>query len=70
MQHVALLTKDIVSCVSNLRDRGVEFIMVPDTCYEIMWKLLNRSNVELKEGFEANRRLNICIDFDLGGYLL
>lgn len=70
VQHVALLTKDIVSCVSNLRDRGVEFIRIPDTYYEIMRKLLKSSNVELKEGFEAIRRLNILIDFDQDGYLL
>lgn len=70
VQHVALLTKDIVGCVSSLRERGVEFIKVPDTYYEIMRELLKSSNVELKEGFEAIRRLNILIDFDQGGYLL
>lgn len=70
MQHVALLTKDIVRCVSNLRDRGFEFIRVPDTYYEIMRKHLKISNVELEEGFEAIRRLNIRIDFGQSGYLL
>lgn len=70
VQHIALLTKDIVSCVGNLRDRGVEFIRVPDAYYEIMRELLINSNVELKEGFEAIRSLNILIDFDKAGYLL
>ena len=51
VQHVALLAKDIVSYVSNLRDREVEFIKVPDTYYEIMRELLKSNNVELKEGF-------------------
>lgn len=52
---VQLLMKDIVSYVSSLRDRGAEFIKVPDTYYEVMRKRLT-SNVELKQGFEATRR--------------
>lgn len=53
-----------------MRARGVEFIKVPDAYYEIMRKLLISSNVELKGGFEAIRRLNKLIDFNKAGYLL
>src|SRR5580700_4624214 len=34
VQHIALLTKDIVETVSSLRRNGVEFLHVPDTYYE------------------------------------
>jgi 4-hydroxyphenylpyruvate dioxygenase len=34
VQHIALRANDIISAVTNLRARGVEFISVPDTYYE------------------------------------
>ncbi|RKU44705.1 hypothetical protein DL546_006434 [Coniochaeta pulveracea] len=72
VQHIALLTKDIVSTVSAMRARGVEFINVPDTYYETMRHRLKteKRNWELKEEFETLERLNILIDYDEQGYLL
>ncbi|ESZ95705.1 4-hydroxyphenylpyruvate dioxygenase [Sclerotinia borealis F-4128] len=74
VQHIALRTDDIITAVSNLRARGVEFISVPDTYYETMRERLQDENAgiqwNLKEDFEEIRRLNILIDFDEGGYLL
>ena len=34
VQHVALLTADIIDTVTKLRDRGVDFLKVPTTYYE------------------------------------
>jgi 4-hydroxyphenylpyruvate dioxygenase len=31
VQHIALRTDDIIKAVTNLRERGIEFISVPDT---------------------------------------
>ncbi|THV45901.1 hypothetical protein BGAL_0439g00050 [Botrytis galanthina] len=74
VQHIALRTPDIITAVSNLRARGVEFISVPETYYETMRERLSDKNAgikwELKEDFEEIRKLNILIDFDEGGYLL
>ncbi|KAI1799333.1 4-hydroxyphenylpyruvate dioxygenase [Daldinia bambusicola] len=72
VQHVALLTPDIVSAVSAMRARGVEFIAVPDTYYETMRERLRAEKRawELQEEFETLQRLNILIDYDEGGYLL
>jgi len=72
VQHIALLTRDIITAVTALRSRGVEFIKVPDTYYETMRGRLKteRRNWELKEEFETLRKLNILIDYDEGGYLL
>jgi 4-hydroxyphenylpyruvate dioxygenase len=72
VQHIALLTKDIISTVSAMRARGVEFINVPDTYYETMRHRLKteKRNWELKEEFETLERLNILIDYDEQGYLL
>ncbi|CAK1363175.1 4-hydroxyphenylpyruvate dioxygenase [Cercospora beticola] len=70
VQHIALRTKDIISAVSNLRARGVEFISVPETYYEQMRRRIKETGLQLKESFETIQKLNILIDFDEGGYLL
>jgi 4-hydroxyphenylpyruvate dioxygenase len=70
VQHIALRTNDIITAVSNLRARGVEFISVPETYYEAMRKRLKVSGLKLEENLETIQRLNILIDFDEGGYLL
>src|SRR6185503_18309722 len=38
VQHVALATRDIIHTVSVLRDNGVEFLNVPPSYYESLWK--------------------------------
>ncbi|KAF4633254.1 hypothetical protein G7Y89_g4867 [Cudoniella acicularis] len=72
VQHIALRTNDIISAVSNLRARGVEFINVPETYYITMRQRLksDKRNWKLQEDFDTIQKLNILIDFDEGGYLL
>ncbi|KAK7724029.1 hypothetical protein SLS64_000363 [Diaporthe eres] len=72
VQHIAIQTPDILSTVSALRARGVQFIDVPATYYETVRMRLKteKRNWELQEDFEAIQRLNILIDYDEGGYLL
>lgn len=72
VQHIAIQTPDILSTVSALRARGVQFIDVPATYYETVRMRLKteKRSWELQEDFEAIQRLNILIDYDEGGYLL
>lgn len=70
VQHIALRTTDIITAVTNLRARGVDFISVPETYYENMKLKLKQSGIKLNESFETIQKLNILIDFDEGGYLL
>lgn len=70
IQHIALRTTDIISAVTNLRARGVEFITIPETYYTEMKIRLKGAGVKLDEDFETLKRLGILIDFDEGGYLL
>lgn len=72
VQHIALLTKDIITSVAALRARGVEFINVPSTYYDTMRSRMKteKRKWELQEDFETLQRLNILIDYDEGGYLL
>ena len=66
VQHIALLTRDIVETVTQLRRNGVEFLRVPDTYYE---ELPDRVG-EVKETIGALQPLGILVDRDEDGYLL
>ncbi|KAI0549544.1 4-hydroxyphenylpyruvate dioxygenase [Xylaria curta] len=72
VQHIALLTDDIVATVSAMRARGVEFISVPPTYYETLRHRLKteKRSWELAQDLDTIERLSILIDYDEGGYLL
>ncbi|MCJ1477737.1 hypothetical protein MMC13_006410 [Lambiella insularis] len=70
VQHIALRTTNIIEAVSKLRQRGVDFISVPDTYYTMMRERLAKEGMRLEESFAQLQQLNILIDFDEGGYLL
>ena len=66
VQHVAIATQDIITTVSALSDRGVEFLKVPNTYYD---QLLDRIG-PIDEDLEPLRKLGILVDRDDEGYLL
>ncbi len=66
VQHIAVATDDIVATVSAMRDRGVEFLYVPDAYYD---DLLERVG-DIDEDVEVLKRHGILIDRDEEGYLL
>ncbi|KAK3683476.1 Glyoxalase/Bleomycin resistance protein/Dihydroxybiphenyl dioxygenase [Podospora appendiculata] len=72
VQHIALLTADIVATVRAMRARGVEFIAVPPSYYALMQARLRteKRDWELQEEFDVLESLNILIDYDERGYLL
>lgn len=66
VQHIAMLTDDIVSTVATMRERGVEFITVPDAYYEMLQERVG----SLKEDIAALKAQNILVDRDEHGYML
>jgi 4-hydroxyphenylpyruvate dioxygenase len=66
VQHLALATDDIVATVSAMRERGVEFLYVPETYYD---DVLERVG-EIDEDIEVLKKHGILIDRDEEGYLL
>ncbi|WP_299152453.1 4-hydroxyphenylpyruvate dioxygenase [uncultured Christiangramia sp.] len=66
VQHIALATDNIIETVTALRDRGVEFLYVPETYYD---DLLDRVG-EIDEDLEPLRELGVLVDRDDEGYLL
>ncbi|NNF06475.1 MAG: 4-hydroxyphenylpyruvate dioxygenase [Candidatus Eisenbacteria bacterium] len=66
VQHIALLTGDILATVAALRDRGVDFLYVPETYYGEVKERIG----QIQEDFGSVQSLGILIDRDEEGYLL
>ncbi len=66
VQHVALLTGDIIATVSELRERGVEFLPTPRTYYEELEDRVGKFD----EDINVLADLGILVDRDDDGYLL
>ncbi len=66
VQHIAIATGDIITTVTALSERGVEFLKVPNTYYD---QLLDRIG-PIDEDLEPLRKLGILVDRDDEGYLL
>jgi 4-hydroxyphenylpyruvate dioxygenase len=66
VQHVALATDNIVDTVRQLKERGVEFLQVPDSYYG---DLLDRIG-KIDEDIRPLKELGILVDRDDEGYLL
>jgi 4-hydroxyphenylpyruvate dioxygenase len=66
VQHLALLTTDIVETVTRLRDNGIEFLYVPASYYENLGARVGK----VQEPLEKLAELGILVDRDEDGYLL
>ncbi|XP_057320660.1 4-hydroxyphenylpyruvate dioxygenase [Microplitis mediator] len=70
IQHIALNTSDIIKSIENLRARGVEFLYVPDSYYDMLREKLKSSSTKIVEDLTILQKLKILIDYDENGYLL
>lgn len=70
VQHIALNTSDIIQSIKNLRARGMHFLTIPNSYYEMLRKRLAVSKIKVKEDLKVLQELQILIDFDENGYLL
>jgi 4-hydroxyphenylpyruvate dioxygenase len=66
VQHVAVATSNIIETVTELQNRGVEFLRVPGNYYET---LLDRVG-KIDEDLAPLKELGILVDRDDEGYLL
>jgi 4-hydroxyphenylpyruvate dioxygenase len=67
VQHIALLTPDIVGTIAEMRRMGQEFLDVPDSYYD---EEFEKRIGKIEEDKEELRRLKILVDRDHDGYLL
>jgi 4-hydroxyphenylpyruvate dioxygenase len=66
VQHVAMATHDIVETVTQLKNRGVEFLQVPLSYYKDLTDRVGH----IDEDLGALKSLGILVDRDEEGYLL
>jgi len=66
VQHVAMSTPDICATVEALRARGLDFLRVPDTYYDMLQDRVGAIDVE----YARLKELGILADRDEDGYLL
>ena len=66
IQHIAVATDNIVETVLTLRDRGVEFLTVPDAYYDTLQSRVG----PIDEEIATLRPLGVLVDRDEEGYLL
>ncbi|KAK7146230.1 hypothetical protein R3I93_013852 [Phoxinus phoxinus] len=70
IQHIAMNTSDIITAIRNLKERGMEFMSVPDTYYQQLKENLKLSKVKIVEDMSILEELKILVDYDDNGYLL
>jgi 4-hydroxyphenylpyruvate dioxygenase len=66
VQHVALLSSDILKTVGALRSAGNEFLRTPDAYYEMLGSRVGT----IDENVDELHRENILVDRDDSGYLM
>jgi 4-hydroxyphenylpyruvate dioxygenase len=66
VQHIAISTGDIIKTVGMLRERGVEFLTVPQTYYDTLTDRVGK----IDEDLDQLAKLGILVDRESDGYLL
>ena len=66
VQHIAVATDDIIQTVRDLKSRGIEFLRVPHTYYDVVTDRVG----QIDENLAPLKELGILVDRDDEGYLL
>ncbi|MFT4787096.1 MAG: 4-hydroxyphenylpyruvate dioxygenase [Cyclobacteriaceae bacterium] len=66
IQHIAVATDNVIETVKELQSRGIEFLRVPTTYYDVLEERVGK----IDEDIESLRELGILVDRDDEGYLL
>lgn len=66
VQHIAVATDDIIATVTQMKDRGVEFLYVPDNYYDDVIERVGN----IDEDVDVLKEHGVLIDRDDEGYLL
>lgn len=66
VQHIALMTADIITSVGDLQERGINFLHIPSTYYQ---NIPNRP-FKVSEDLAVLEKRQLLVDGDTEGYLL
>ena len=66
VQHIAITTRDIIKTVAILKEKGIEFLTVPQSYYASLPERVG----EIQEDIQELAELGILVDRESDGYLL
>jgi 4-hydroxyphenylpyruvate dioxygenase len=66
IQHIAVITNDIIKTIAAMRKNGMEFLSVPDSYYDT----LKQRGFEVTEDIAELKKYGILCDIEGKGYLL
>jgi 4-hydroxyphenylpyruvate dioxygenase len=66
VQHIALMTADIIASVGDLQERGINFLKIPHTYYQNV----PTRPFKITEGLDVLEKRQLLVDGDEKGYLL
>lgn len=66
VQHIAVLTEDVIKTVTELQKRGIDFLRVPSSYYDELEARVGK----IDEDISSLSKLGILVDRDDEGYLL
>ncbi len=69
VQHIALITGDIIGAVRQLKANGIEFLRVPGEYYDMLPERVGEIK-QVRQQMDAINELGILVDHDDEGYLL
>jgi 4-hydroxyphenylpyruvate dioxygenase len=70
VQHIAINTSDIITAITNMKARGLQFMSIPNTYYQQLREKLSVAKITVNQDMDELERLNILVDYDDNGYLL
>lgn len=66
VQHIAIITNNVIDTVTELQKRGIDFLKVPNNYYDELEARVGK----IDENIDSLRKLGILVDRDDEGYLL
>jgi 4-hydroxyphenylpyruvate dioxygenase len=70
VQHIAINTSDIITAITNMKARGLQFMSIPNAYYQQLREKLSVAKITVNQDMDELERLNILVDYDDNGYLL
>lgn len=64
IQHFAIKTNNIITCVEQMKLNGVSFNEISDSYYETLAKRLSEDDIKLREDLNKLKKLHILVDYD------
>ncbi len=70
VQHIALMSSDIITTIGEIQERGIEFLDIPHTYYEDIPRREKEYGFHVQENLSVLEKRKLLVDGDDKGYLI